>query len=115
MKRRVVHTRTVHTHTHRAHTHKVWARATPTLPARFAHRLDVDADRDTTQRPLLAAVPGRDLDLVLLLSVIAQLLRVPDVTWRQRHRDFVKVLQAGELFGNYITKSKSAANLIVNI
>lgn len=51
----------------------------PTLPAGFAHRLDLDADGDAAQRPLLAAVPGRHLDLVLLLPIVAQLLRVPDV------------------------------------
>lgn len=51
------------------------------MPARFAHRLDVDADGDAVQGSLLAAVPGRHLDLVLLLAVVAQLLRVADVTW----------------------------------
>lgn len=50
------------------------------MPARLADRLDVDAYRDAVQGPLLAAVPGRHLDLILLLPVVAQLLRVPDVT-----------------------------------
>lgn len=49
------------------------------MPARFADGLDVNADGDAVQRSLLAAVPGRDLDLVLLLAVVAQLLCVPDV------------------------------------
>lgn len=56
------------------------------MPAGFADRLDVDADGDAVQRPLLAAVPGRHLDLVLLLPVVAQLLRVPDVSFIQRER-----------------------------
>ena len=51
------------------------------MPARFADRFDVNADWDAVQGSLLAAVPGRHLDLVLLLVVIAQLLCVPDVTW----------------------------------
>lgn len=50
------------------------------MPARFADRLDVDADRDAVQGSLLATVPGRYLNLVLLLAVVAQLLCVPDVT-----------------------------------
>lgn len=66
------------------------------MPARFAHRLDVDADRDTAQRPLLAAVPGRDLDLVLLLPVVAQLLRVPDVTLGQGQKRRGQSLAKGE-------------------
>lgn len=49
------------------------------MPAGFADGLDVNADGDAVQRSLLAAVPGRDLDLVLLLAVVAQLLCVPDV------------------------------------
>lgn len=53
------------------------------MPARFADRLDVNADRDAVQGSLLATVPGCHLDLVLLLSVIAQLLCVPDVTWQK--------------------------------
>lgn len=52
----------------------------PTLPARLADGLDIDANGDAVQRPLLAAVPGAHLDLVLLLPVVAQLLRVPDVS-----------------------------------
>lgn len=54
-----------------------------TLPAGLADRLDVDADSDAVQGSLLAAVPGCHLDLVLLVSVEAQLLRVPNVTWRE--------------------------------
>lgn len=52
----------------------------PTLPAGFTDRLDVNADRDTMQGPLLAAIPGCHLDLILLLAVVTQLLCVSDVT-----------------------------------
>lgn len=61
------------------------------MPAGFADRLDLDADRNAVQRPLLAAIPGRHLDLVLLLPIVAQLLRVPDVPWCIRG-DFIKAL-----------------------
>jgi len=64
-----------HTHTH-THTHA----CTHTLPAGLADGLDVDSHGHALQRPLLAAVPRRDLDLVALLPVVAQLLRVPDVS-----------------------------------
>ena len=50
-----------------------------TLPARFADRLDVDVHRHTLRRPLLAAVEGGHHDLVALLLVVAQTLRVSDV------------------------------------
>lgn len=61
------------------------------MPSRLADGLDVDADGDAAQRPLLATVPGRHLDLVLLLPVVAQLLRVPDIPWCIRG-DFVQAL-----------------------
>lgn len=63
----------------------------PTLPARFADGLDINTDRDAVQCPLLATVPGRHLDLVLLLPVVAQLFCVPDVSWCIRE-DFIQTL-----------------------
>lgn len=62
------------------------------MPARFADRLDVDADGNTVQGSLLAAVPGCHLDLVLLLVVVTEFLCVPDVTW-QREKVEVKLIQ----------------------
>lgn len=63
----------------------------PTLPARFADGLDINADRNAAQCPLLATVPGRHLDLILLLPVVAQLFCVPDVPWCIRE-DFIQTL-----------------------
>lgn len=51
------------------------------MPARFADRLDVNVHGDRMQGSLLATVPGRDQDLIVLLTVVAQFLCVPNVTW----------------------------------
>lgn len=54
------------------------------MPAWSADRLDFNVHRDRMQGSLLATVPGRHLDLVVLLTVIAQFLCVPDVTWWEK-------------------------------
>lgn len=51
-----------------------------TLPSRFADRFDVNAHQGALCRPLLATVHRRHHDVVLLLSIIAELLCVSDVT-----------------------------------
>ena len=51
-----------------------------TLPARFADGLDVDVHGHALLRAPLSAVEGRHHDHVALLPLVAQPLRVPDVS-----------------------------------
>lgn len=51
-----------------------------TLPSRFADRLDINMHGHILLGSLLTTVKGCHHNLVALLLVIAQPLRVPDVT-----------------------------------
>lgn len=51
----------------------------PTLPAGLAHWLHVHLHQGVLSSRLLSTVVGGHQDLVLVLLVVAQLLRVPDV------------------------------------
>lgn len=56
----------------------------PTLPARLANWLHVHLHQGVLSGGLLSTVIGRHQDLILALLVIAQLLGVPDVAWREK-------------------------------
>lgn len=55
-----------------------------TLPPGFADRLDVNVHAHVLLGSLLTTVERRHRDSVALLLLIAQPLRVPDVTWGRR-------------------------------
>lgn len=65
-------------------THPESTSAALTLPARFADGLDVNVHRHVLLGSLLTTVERRHRDPVALLLLVAQPLRVSDVSWGKR-------------------------------